>query len=197
MQISDTQQATLNQAMALLKPLIREEAKDCHFIVIDADTEDIEEEIIGYYCCGDPNCFCETKKAILAEYPGTEIWKLKLREDYNSDKENIERCAGCNAPLIEELTWIYDEFEILRNLIKNPEEYEYLIIEESALSAIRAWAFDLHVIFYSMPSCDHDITSYDRMKPDRLAKAEQRQADFVAEVVAFAQEIIEIIKNET
>lgn len=177
MNLTPEQEKIFQKVQDKLEPLVTETSKNCYYVTVSYS--DTESEQYYDYICGDDACCDKLQKIIAAEYGEDATFDLSI--DW-SDKDRIERCIGCGAPLNDAMTWISDEINALYENTEN-------------LSDVLLYAFDLKVVFNSMPSSDHSFSEYDKTTAERYAEAVQRQSNFVQFVYDFARKIIGIIDS--
>ncbi len=139
MELSDKQQKIRDLAISLLSPYDKEDVSNYthYFERSEGDGYDSDRDT-----CDKDECVDKSKKNIRLDY-GNFAPIIEVYYSNDGDHENIERCCICERPLNSSLTWISQEFEYYRD---NFPSKKYLKDSRTA--------FDLKVIFESIPSID-------------------------------------------
>jgi hypothetical protein len=178
MELTDEQKAVFEEAIRLLEPYDKEIVSYDFFYFREKNEEG---DTIGEEVCVKKKCLkAQTASIRKTLGKGKHIYYERIQEWGDSDR--IKVCCECGCPFHTSLTWVEDDFS---NHVENTRSLEE--ITESCN------AFQLIVIFSSMPSSDHAISPYSIRTDYENSKKEQD--DFLNEVLDYAKHIICTIKN--
>lgn len=179
MKISEYQQNILDTAITLLRKYDKEKYSGRSYFFTDKNYDNIYSDE-KYDCCNEENCINEAIKKI--EEDGYENPNINLR---GGDYDTIDHCCICGCPLNSTLTWIKSELD---------HHEEYSITEDQLKES--SIAFELRVMFESMPTCDYAISEYAKAHPELLPRELKKQSDFVDRVIRYAEKVIKILNDK-
>lgn len=158
-EINEDQQKILDKAIKLLEKYDKVDVSDyiCYFVVSENDYSEIGSQ---YDCCDYPECMEATLKELKKDYPDCNY----LYQYNNNDYDTFNLCYQCGRRLNDTLTWIEYEFNHHSTTNQTKKDFQ-----------ISSVAFEIRVIFESMPSIDF---------------AKQDQKDFIIKVVDYANIVI-------
>jgi hypothetical protein len=180
-QLTTEQQGILENAINILKLYDKEDVSYSIYYYENSNGEEFGSE---YDTCTEYKCREASKKQIRADVgKGTRVYQVYTYN--NGDHENIERCCICSCPLNNSLTWVKWEWDYW-----STEELTADLISQSC------YAFELRVLFESIPSADHGLSEYARNHKYFGYRSLQAQKDLYEAIVAKAQQVINIHNNE-
>jgi len=188
--LSTEQKIILDKAVKLLNPFFcNDEGQERQGWVYYFQKKDGEEFGSEYDCCSSNSCIKKAKEEIREHY-GKYTRITEHSTMTGNDCEDIPRCCICGKPFEEYITYIDQEFD---NYESNVPSYEDLVKYTNI-------SFDITAIFNSVPSCDNQISPYDKHqlslgndKP--INDVIQMQKDLITRVVNYAILITNIIEN--
>ena len=180
MKLSEDQKSILEKAVELLEPFNKEECSS--FIYFFRENDEDSGDEIGDEVCSNDECLSIYMNDLRSQYEGINIYHIHSCND--GDHENIGSCTNCGCPLNQSLTWVKYEFE---HHVVNTRKRDDIIDSRNA--------YDLTVIFNSMPSNDCTISGYAIHQnklgnPVELKKALLNQKKFVTKIVRYASHVI-------
>lgn len=185
MKLTEGQKRIFERAIELLSPYNKE--KVCYGAMYFTEKTEYGDEV-GELTCTDEKCIKKEKSNIrLSIGKGKRVFDIYTPN--NGDHEKIERCSQCLRPLNSSLTWLHWELDYYIKQVRSKEKFT-----ESET------AFDLTVLFSSMPSCDKEITGYQKHQnevgnPEFLKKGLKDQKKFIERVVRYAEHVIKTLKQ--
>lgn len=177
--LQEFEEAIFEKAIQLLEPYNKESIAHmyAYYEEQDEDGDCLEDYGSDHDTCNLTVCIDSKLAELKLEYPNKNIeYRISSKD---GDNECIDHCAVCGCPLNEFMTWVKSEFEHHVEHNRTVDDFKNSSI-----------AFDLIAMFQSMPSMDEEpsphciATKLDPYKDQR---------DFYAEVVKYAQHVIETL----